>query len=446
MSDESGEDELRGLPPAAVERVRHQRESGVRGLAADGRGGGRRPQHRARTRRRGVRLRRRHARLDRRRLRVRLRLEPDARAAGRLDGLRPAASRARSAAASPGGTSSGRRAAPAGWQPGWQAGYFGAGVGGGWRTPVVVSGDMTAAGSPGPVPTPRPSPAPGRTHTAGCSRRRARSARTASSASPGAPRGSAGGGHEYASLGTAVRFVDPALPASSGRRTPWAATLTARGLRGRGVGRVPARRRRDRLLPRAQARGLAAQAAAVGVEQHRGRRAHGAAVGGPGRRPPLADPAGAASWLGRWRARRHRELALDRGAPCGEEKDMTAEALFVGTVLVAAPRAARPPRRAPSPCCRSLRPPPRQEEEPMTQPPEAPDLSKVHLPPDAETPAAADALGRGHPAVHVRPVGQRVPARPRGGVPARRASCSVRASTTSASRWPGGAGTWRWTG
>src|SRR4051794_259515 len=39
-----------------------------------------------------------------------------------------------------GGTSSGRRTAPPGWQPGWQGGSFGM-PNAGFRTPVVVSGD-----------------------------------------------------------------------------------------------------------------------------------------------------------------------------------------------------------------------------------------------------------------------------------------------------------------
>src|SRR4051794_41743820 len=43
-----------------------------------------------------------------------------------------------------GGTSSGRRTAPPGWQPGWQAGSFGV-PNAGWRTPVVVSGELQSS-------------------------------------------------------------------------------------------------------------------------------------------------------------------------------------------------------------------------------------------------------------------------------------------------------------
>ena len=56
----------------------------------------------------------------------------------------------------------------------------------------------------------------------------------------------------------------------------------------------------------------------------------------------------------------------------------------------------------------------------MTQPPFEGRLGPRGGPPSAgrREAAAPDAVGRGHAAVHVRPVGQRVPARARGGVPA----------------------------
>src|SRR3954469_463746 len=138
MSDESGEDELRGLPPAAVERVRHQRESGVRGSLLTAAGAA------------AVRS---------------IGLEPVGevfgcvvvtlgwtgggcgygygwnRGAGGWTGWAGIPGTVGGGIA--GGTSagSGRRMAP----PGWQAGYFGAPSGGWLRTPVVVSGDMDSS-------------------------------------------------------------------------------------------------------------------------------------------------------------------------------------------------------------------------------------------------------------------------------------------------------------
>ena len=111
--------ELAGLPPAAVERVRHQRASGVRGSLLSAPAAAADPQRRARTRRRGVRLHRRRVRLVGRRLRLRVRLEhdlPRRRPGGRVGRVVAAASPAPSAAASPGaraptraGRASGRR-------------------------------------------------------------------------------------------------------------------------------------------------------------------------------------------------------------------------------------------------------------------------------------------------------------------------------------------------
>src|SRR3954449_10610065 len=129
MTGEPVEDDLRGLPQAAVDRIRHQRASGGRGsllsAPAAGPAGG-------------------------------LGLEPVGevfgcvvvslgwigggcgygygwdQGAGGLPGT--------GGGGIAGGTGSGRRVAAPGWQPGWQGGYLGAGMGG-MRTPVVVSGD-----------------------------------------------------------------------------------------------------------------------------------------------------------------------------------------------------------------------------------------------------------------------------------------------------------------
>jgi hypothetical protein len=347
MDDEAVEpveDDLRGLPPAAVDRVRHQRASGVRGSLLTAPGA-------AAVRSAG--------------------LEPvgevfgcvvvtlgwtgggcgygygwnrgPAGWSGWTGGTGPSGGIPGTVGGGiAGGTTGGRRVAPPGWQPGWQGGSFGAGVSGGWRTPVVVSGDMgtnrfgwarpyaeaiSRAWSDSHERMLAEVRALGGDGVLGISRRAARVA---------------GGGQEYASLGTAVRFVDPALRRPRGG-APWAATLTAEDC---------AAAASAGFLPAGVATGysLALKHEDWQLKQQRGTWNNTEVDGLTELLSAARGDARRTLTLQARRLARGGELVVTENRlstgerPCGEEKDMTAEALFVGTVLV--PHPAPPARRA----------------------------------------------------------------------------------------------------
>jgi len=332
MDDEAVEpveDDLRGLPPAAVDRVRHQRASGVRGSlltapwAAAVRSAG---------------------------------LEPIGEVFGCIvvtlgwtgggcgygyGWNRGPGGWTGSSAGIPGtfgggiagGTSagSGRRMAP----PDWQAGYFGMGVGGGWRTPVVVSGDMAASRFAWARPYAEAvQHAWSEAHDRMLAEARALGADGVLGITRRATR-IGGTGHEYASLGTAVRFVDPGLRRPS-RGTPWAATLTAEdcaaaasaGFLPAGVatGYSIALKHEDYQLRQQRSTwnntevdGLTELLSAARADARRSLAAKARQLSAGGELVVTAS-------------------SLHTGErPCGEEKDVTAEALFVGTVLVPHP-------------------------------------------------------------------------------------------------------------
>src|SRR4051794_39960293 len=118
MDEEPVEEELRGLPPAAVNRVRHQRASGVRGSLLSAAGA----------------------------------------AAVRSIGLEPVGEVFGCVVITLGwaggscGYGYGWNAGPGNWSGG-VPGTFGGGIGGGvragagWQSPIVVSGDMSSSGS-----------------------------------------------------------------------------------------------------------------------------------------------------------------------------------------------------------------------------------------------------------------------------------------------------------
>jgi uncharacterized protein YbjQ (UPF0145 family) len=340
MSDESGEDELRGLPPAAVERVRHQRESGVRGSLLTAAGAA------------AVRS---------------IGLEPVGEVfgcvvvtlgwtgggcgygygwnqmTGGMAGWTGASGGIPGTVGGgiAGGTSSGRRVAPPGWQPGWQAGYFGAGMGG-MRTPVVVSGDMNSSRFAWARPY---AEAVARAWTDSHGRMLAEVRALGADGVLGISRRAArvaGGGHEYASLGTAVRFVDPALRRPPGG-APWAATLTAEDC---------AAAASAGFLPAGVATGysLALKHEDWQLKQQRGAWNNTEVDGLTELLSAARDDARRTLTLQARRLARGGELVVTENRlstgerPCGEEKDMTAESLFVGTVLV--PHPAPPARRA----------------------------------------------------------------------------------------------------
>src|SRR4051794_36094058 len=327
MDDEAVEpleDDLRGLPPAAVARVRHQRASGVRGSLLTAAGAA------------AVRS---------------IGLEPVGEVFGcvvvtlgwigggcgygygwnQVTGGIPGTVGGGIA----GGTGSGRRVAPPGWQPGWQGGYLGAGMGG-MRTPVVVSGDMNS----GRFAWARPyAEAVARAWTDSHGRMLAEVRALGADGVLGISRRAArvaGGGHEYASLGTAVRFVDPALRRPPGG-APWAATLTAEDC---------AAAASAGFLPAGVATGysLALKHEDWQLRQQ-GSAWNNTEVDGLTEllSAARADARRAVTAQARRLTRGGGELVVTASSlhtgerPCGEEKDVTAEALFVGTVLVPHP-------------------------------------------------------------------------------------------------------------
>jgi uncharacterized protein YbjQ (UPF0145 family) len=347
MDDEAVEpveDDLRGLPPAAVARVRHQRASGVRGslltapAAAAARSAG---------------------------------LEPVGEVfgcvvvtlgwtgggcgygygwnrgpggwSGWTGGTGPSAGIPGTFGGGiAGGTSAGpgRRMAP----PDWQAGYFGAGVSGGWRTPVVVSGDMASSRFAWARPY---AEAVGRAWFEAHGRMLAEARALGANGVLGITRQATrigGTANEYSSLGTAVRFVDPGLRRPTSRATsrpPWAATLTAEdcaaaasaGFLPAGVatGYSIALKHEDYQLRQQRSTwnntevdGLTELLSAARADARRSLAAKARQLSAGGELVVT-------------------ESSLHTGErPCGEEKDVTAEALFVGTVLVPHPA---PPAR-----------------------------------------------------------------------------------------------------
>jgi hypothetical protein len=332
MADEPVEEELRGLPPAAIDRVRHQRASGVRGSLLTAAGAA------------AVRS---------------VGLEPVGEVFGCVVlslgwfggtcgygyGWNRTGGWGGWSGGVPGtfgggisgGTSGaqGYRMAPSGWQPG----AFGAG--GGWRTPVVVSGDMTANRFAWARPY---AEAVGRAWRDAHDRMLAEARALGADGVLGIVRRAtrvAGGGHEYASLATAVRFVDPALRRPAGR-APWAATLTAEDC---------AAAASAGFLPAGVATGyslalkhedwqLRQQGSSWNNTEVDGLTELLSAARGDARRS-LAENARGLSTAGELVVTQNTLHTGER--PCGEEKDLIAEALFVGTVLV--PHPAPPARR-----------------------------------------------------------------------------------------------------
>jgi uncharacterized protein YbjQ (UPF0145 family) len=339
MNGEPAEDDLRGLPPAAVDRVRHQRESGVRGSLLTAAGA---------------------AAVSS------IGLEP----VGEVFGCvvlslgwfggtcgyaygwnRGAGGWAGWSGGVPGtfgggisgGTSgspqfgTGYRMAP----PGWQGGYYG---NPGWRTPVVVSGDT----SPSRFAWARPyAEAVGRAWRDAHDRMLTEARALGADGVLGIRRRAtrvAGGGHEYASLGTAVRFVEPTRNdrVDQPRRTPWAATLTAEDC---------AAAASAGFLPAGVATGYSL---AIKHEdwqlRQQGSSWNNTEVTGLTELLSAARADARHSLAGNARQFTSRgelvvtDSSLQTGErPCGEEKDLLAEALFVGTVLV--PHPAPPARR-----------------------------------------------------------------------------------------------------
>ncbi|HYJ73969.1 MAG TPA: hypothetical protein VEV65_00130 [Kineosporiaceae bacterium] len=333
MSDEPVEEDLRGLPPAAVDRVRHQRASGVRGSLLTAAGAA------------AIRS---------------VGLEP----VGEVFGCvvltlgwagggcgygygwnRAMGGGARWTGGIPGtvgggiagGTSSGTRMAP----PGWQAGYLGGGPIGGWRTPVVVSGDMGSSRFAWARPYAEAvSRAWADAHDRMLTEARALGADGVLGIRRSLTR-VAGGGHEYAGLATAVRFTDPTLrrPAQA---APWAATLTPEDC---------AAAASAGFLPAGVATGysLALKHEDWQLKQQRGAWNNTEVDGLTELLAAARGDARRTLTLQARRLARAGELVVTSSSlhtgerPCGEEKDMTAEALFVGTVLV--PHPAPPARR-----------------------------------------------------------------------------------------------------
>jgi uncharacterized protein YbjQ (UPF0145 family) len=237
--------------------------------------------------------------------------------------------------AGPGGP--GYRTAP----PGWQAGYFGAG--GAWRTPVVVSGDMTSSRFAWARPY---AEAVGGAWSDAHERMLAEARALGADGVLGIRRLAArvaGGGHEYSSLGTAVRFTDPARVrrVDEPRRTPWAATLTAEDCAAAAsAGFLPAGvatgyslalkhedwqlRQQGSSWNNTEVDGLTELLSAARADA----------------RSSLAAKAGRLTAGGELVVTDNSLRTGER--PCGEEKDIIAEALFVGTVLVPHPT---PPAR-----------------------------------------------------------------------------------------------------
>jgi uncharacterized protein YbjQ (UPF0145 family) len=335
MDDEPVEEELRGLPPAAVNRVRHQRASGVRGSLLTAAGAA------------AVRS---------------IGLEPVGEVFGCVVvtlgwtgggcGYGYGWNRVPGGGTSwtggipgtvgggiAGGTSSGRRTAPPGWQPGWQAGYFGV-PNAGWRTPVVVSGEMRSSRFAWARPY---AEAVSRAWTDSHERMLAEARALGADGVLGIRRSVsrvAGGGREYAGLGTAVRFTDPAL-----RRPPdtipWAATLTAEDCAAAAsAGFLPAGvatgyslalkhedwqlRQQSSTWNNTEVDGLTELLSAARADARRTLTLQARRLAQGGELVVTAS-------------------SLHTGErPCGEEKDTTAEALFAGTVLVPHPA---PPSR-----------------------------------------------------------------------------------------------------
>jgi len=334
-------DELRGVPPVAVDRVRHQRDSGVRGslLSAPAAAAIRSAD-----------------------------LEPVGEVFGCIvitlgwlpgscgyaygwnrgggwggwsgawsggvpgtagGGIAGGTTRA----GGPGLGGPGFRMAPAGWQGGGR-GW------GGYVTPVVVSGDMTSSRFTWAQPY-----AEAVEHAIGESHRRM----LAEAAALGADgvlgitrqtRSIDGTGHEYSSLGTAVRHVDPRWRREAGK-APWAATLTGEdvaaaasagyGPAGVAFGYSLALKHEDWQLR--QQRGSFYNLEVDGLTELL------TAARADARRS-LAREARGLGGAGEVVVRDSSLRTFER--PCtGEDKDLMAEALFVGTVLVRHPAGPR---------------------------------------------------------------------------------------------------------
>lgn len=335
VGDEPGFEELRGLPAAAVERVRHQRASGVRGSL----------------------------------------LSAPAAAAIRSAGLEPVGEVFGCIVVGFGWTGG-----PCGYAYGWNTTFGGGPVGGGWsgggwsggvpgtvgggiaggtsrdrrtwsnglgyvpETPVVVSGDMTASRYAWALSFAQAvERALGEAHRRMLAEARALGADGVLGITRSVTRLD-GQVEEYATLGTAVRSVDRALarpPASA----PWAATLTgedcaaaaAAGYTPAGVafGYSLASKHEDWLLRQQRSSwtnqevaGLTELLSAARGDARRSLDRQARKAARDGGEVVVTDTA----------------LRTFERACTGDQKDVLAEALFVGTVLT--PHPAGPARRA----------------------------------------------------------------------------------------------------
>jgi uncharacterized protein YbjQ (UPF0145 family) len=285
-----GEGELAGLPPAALDRVRHQQASGVRGSL----------------------------------------LSAPAAAAVRSAGLEPVGEVFGCVVVGLGWTGG-----PCGYGYGWNTGYGSGGWAGGPLTPVVVSGNMAA----GRFSWARPY-AEAVTHSINEAHRRMLTEARALGADGvlGITRtltSVGGSAREYATLGTAVRHVDPAQRRDPAR-PPWAATLTGEdcaaaaiaGFRPAGVafGYSLALKHEDWQLRQQRSTwvnqevdGLTELLTAARADARRSlaRESRRAAGGGSGGEVVITSSS----------------LYTYERVCAGEQKDLLAEALFVGTVL-----------------------------------------------------------------------------------------------------------------